>query len=109
MALRIAFKPLLSGAGALIIILSNGCAVREHAYDCINVANKEISDEMVITPTSLRFQSVTYRFREERGALRIYDQSETHQRVEFNAASGRLQTSQSLWQCKRYTLEVDRT
>ncbi len=104
-----AFKRLLSGAGALIITLSNGCAVREHSYDCINVANSEISDELVVTPTSLRFQSVTYRFREERGALRIYDQSETSQRIEFNAASGRLQTSQSLWQCKRYTLDVDRT
>ncbi len=108
MALHTVFKPALFGASALMMILSNGCAVREHAYDCINVTNKEISDELLITPTSLRFQSITYRFREERGALRIYDQSETNQRVEFNAASGRLQTSQSLWQCKRYTLNVDR-
>ncbi len=109
MAFHAIVKPALFGTSVLVMILSSGCAVREHAYDCMNVANKEISDELVITPTSLRFQSVTYRFREERGALRIYDQSETSQRIEFNAASGRLQTSQSLWQCKRYTLDVDRT
>ncbi len=101
-------KPLQKITALICILTIHGCAVREHAFDCTNLANKEESDELLMTPTTLRFQSTDYRFIEERGTLRIYAKQNPTERIEFNAASGRLTTERNQWQCKKFTLDVER-
>jgi hypothetical protein len=62
--------------------------------------------EMSMTPTSLKYQSSTLSFREEKGAQRFYTASDGRVRVSFNAASGKLiaqMGDRSLgWNCTRY-------
>jgi hypothetical protein len=109
MTFQLRLKQTLFGTVTLMAVLTSGCAVREHAYDCTSVMNKDISDELVITPTSLRFQSVTYQFREEQGAIRVYEKTDKSKQVIFNAASGLLQITTEQWQCKKYTLSVEKS
>lgn len=109
MALRFTLKRTLFGASVIMAILTSGCAVREHAYDCSSATNKEISDELVMTPTSLKFKSVTYLFREEQGATRIYEKADKTAQIIFNAASGVLEIATEQWQCKKYTLSVEKS
>jgi hypothetical protein len=93
---------------ALLIILAlalNGCTVREQAFGCEGLTAETQTDEFVMTPTSLRFQSVTYSFTEERNSLRIYTQRKTGSQIEFNPASGLLERGTSKWQCKRIGLD----
>ena len=87
-----------------LVLMLNGCAVREHAFDCTNLAQRELSDELVMTPTTLKFQSKTYRFREEQGAVRIYEDVSEQKRIEFNVASGVLLVNPDTWQCKKFVL-----
>ena len=87
-----------------LVLMLNGCAVREHAFDCTNLAQRELSDELVMTPTTLKFQSKTYRFREEQGAVRIYEDVSEQKQIEFNVASGVLSVNPDTWQCKKFVL-----
>lgn len=90
------------------ISLLFGCAPREQAFDCKTIGTTENSDELVMTPTTARFQSVGYQFRSEQGALRTYAQKETGRILEFNPASGLLRVNQQEWSCKKYSLEVEK-
>ena len=101
-------RPLISAITLGLVSMLNGCAVREHAFDCTNIAQRELSDELVMTPTTLKFQSKRYRFREEQGVLRIYEAIDSQQRITFNVASGLLQTDIAHWQCKKFSLDVER-
>jgi hypothetical protein len=80
------------------------CAVREQSFGCEGVSENTSADEFVMTPTSLRFQSITYRFTEERKTSRIYTHKESGERIEFNTANGLLQRQSSQWRCKRIEL-----
>jgi hypothetical protein len=100
-------KFVIASAGFMVISALSGCAVREQAFDCTSVADNAMSDELVMTPTTARFQSVRYQFLEERGAVRSYRQKETGQVLEFNPASGSLKLSDRQWQCKKYSLATE--
>ena len=84
-----------------------GCAPREQAFDCAQTGANPNHDELVMTPTSARFQSVRYAFKNESGALRTYAQKETGQILEFNPASGLLRVNDQDWTCKKYSLDVE--
>ncbi len=88
----------------VLVSLLPACAVREQAFDCIKIEQQDNSDELLMTPTSLRFQSQAYRFVEEQGAVRIYENASDQKRIEFNVASGVLRISQNTWRCKKFTL-----
>jgi hypothetical protein len=90
---------------AIIAFTISGCTVREQAFGCEGLTAETQTDEFVMTPTSLRFQSVTYGFTEERNSLRIYTQRKTGSQIEFNPASGLLEQGTSKWQCKRIGLD----
>ena len=104
----IAHRKILRIVGVLASLTAaiSGCAVREQAFDCINQSDSAVSDELVMTPTTARFQSTHYSFLEERGAVRTYRQKETGQVLEFNPASGLLIIRKSRWLCKKYSLDV---
>jgi hypothetical protein len=90
---------------AAVFTTLSGCAVREQAFGCEGLAGATASDEFVMTPTSLRFQSVSYRFTEERSSLRIYTHPESGRNIQFNPASGLLEQESFQWQCKRIGIE----
>ena len=92
----------------LITAIISGCAPREQAFDCIQAGNPTGNDELVMSPTSARFQSIRYEFRSEQAALRIYGQKETGQILEFNPASGLLRVSAQDWSCKKYSLDIEK-
>jgi len=89
---------------AMLVSLT-GCAVREQAFGCKGLTSDAQSDEFVMTPTSLRFQSVTYSFTAEQNALRIYTQRETGREIEVKPSSGVLERGLSQWQCQRIGLD----
>jgi hypothetical protein len=92
----------------LITLLGSGCAPREQAFDCTLVSASSSSDELNMTPTRARFQSISYAFKSEVGALRTYVQKETGRTLEFNPASGLLRINEQDWSCKKYSLDVER-
>ena len=96
------FLLLLASAGLLTFV--GACTVREQFFGCDGISENAMADEFVMTPTSLRFQSITYRFTEERMTSRIYTDKESGQRIEFNTANGLLQRQLSQWRCKRIEL-----
>lgn len=98
-------RPLLLTIFAVTIFA--GCAPREQAFDCVQTGANPNHDELVMTPTSARFQSVRYAFKNESGALRTYAQKETGRILEFNPASGLLRANDQDWICKKYSLEVE--
>jgi len=95
---------LLLGSFIGLAFMLNACAVREQSFGCEGVTDGTSSDEFLMTPTNLRFQSQDYRFSEERQASRIYIHQDTGQRLEFNTATGILQRESSQWRCKRIEL-----
>jgi hypothetical protein len=97
----------IASACVMLTGVLSGCAVREQAFDCTSRADPTVSNELVMTPTSARFQSIRYGFLEERGALRSYRQKETGRVLEFNPASGSLKLHDSQWQCKKYSLATE--
>lgn len=58
--------------------------------------------EMEMSPTKLQFKGIAYGFREEAGAWRIYEASESKARLRFNPASGELLLVDEAWSCRRY-------
>lgn len=92
----------------LVPTLFQACAVREQRFDCTNLIDKAVSEELVMTPTSMRFQSQAYSFREEVGTVRVYENKGSLERAIYNVASGQLQTPSGQWQCKKYTLSVEK-
>lgn len=97
-------KFLLFLASAGLFTFIGGCTVREQFFGCDGVSENAVADEFIMTPTSLQFQSVTYRFTEERMTSRIYTDKESGERIEFNTANGLLQRQLSQWRCKRIEL-----
>lgn len=93
---------------SLLLTVLQACAVREQRFDCVSNLDSSLSDELVMTPTSMRFQSQVYSFREEVGTIRVYENKGSLERTIYNAASGQLQTPSGQWQCKRYTLSVEK-
>ena len=96
-------KFLLFLTSAVLFTFIGGCTVREQFFGCDGISENAVADEFIMTPTSLRFQSV-YRFTEERMTSRIYTDKESGQRIEFNTANGLLQRQLSQWRCKRIEL-----
>lgn len=79
----------------------SACAVREQAFNCNGLTAGAHSDEFLITPTSLRFQSKEYSFVEERLTLRVYTSHESGQTLEFEPLTGTLRKGSDAWACKR--------
>lgn len=90
------------------MLLGGGCAPREQAFDCAQTGATPSHDELVMTPTSAKFQSIRYAFKSEVGVLRTYVQKETGRTLEFNPASGQLRVGEQGWSCKKYSLDVER-
>jgi hypothetical protein len=94
---------------------ASGCAVREHYYVCIpgtmpsslpdnqvaGVASSDQEEEMLLTPTSLRIASQTYRFKEEQARIRLYVHPESGSTVQFDPFSNRLTLGAQHMLCRR--------
>ena len=93
--------PLMVSLMLVLSIAMCGCAVREQFFGCEGHSQGTGPDEFVMTPTSLRFQSVVYGFTEERTTHRVYADRVTDQSIVFYPASGLLQRGESQWICKR--------
>jgi uncharacterized membrane-anchored protein len=94
----------LAGALALLLLV-NGCVVRTQEFHCIREGSPEINFELRMSPTSLEIKAVSYSFKEERGAERVYQNKQNGQTAQFNPTSGNLRLSETLdtdWQCQRY-------
>ena len=69
----------------------------------VGSASSDASEaEMEMSPTKLRFKGIAYGFREEAGAWRIYEASESKARLRFNPVSGELLLVDEAWSCRRY-------
>lgn len=92
---------------ALVALLTlAGCVARTQEYHCKQDLNAAETFELQITPTSLVYRGRNFRFKEETGTRRRYQDAGSENEIEFNPIDGRLLLrgpSGSLgWSCTRY-------